>query len=87
MNLFRFLTPKATISDQEIARGLRLVETEEAESAVIAKRLEKLYLGLYAMDNLRTIPGRRRSYCPNIISNGRGSCWGRTSHQIRKPSD
>jgi len=30
---------------------------EEAESAAIAKRLEKLYLEIHPSDNLRTIPG------------------------------
>ena len=41
----------------EIARELRLMEIEEAESAAIAKRIEKLYLELHPSDNLRTIPG------------------------------
>ena len=41
----------------EISRELRLMEIEEAESAAIAKRLEKLYLELHPSDNLRTIPG------------------------------
>jgi transposase len=41
----------------EIVRELRLMEIEEAESAAIAKRLEKLYLELHPSDNLRTIPG------------------------------
>jgi len=41
----------------EISRELRLMEIEEAESAVIAKRLEKLYLEIHPSDNLRTIPG------------------------------
>ena len=42
---------------EEISRELRLMEIEEAESAAIAKRLEKLYLELHPSDNLRTIPG------------------------------
>jgi len=41
----------------EISRELRLMEIEEAESAAIAKRLEKLYLEIHPSDNLRTIPG------------------------------
>lgn len=41
----------------EISRELRLMEIEEAESATLAKRLEKLYLELHPTDNLRTIPG------------------------------
>jgi len=42
---------------EEISRELRLMEIEEAESADIAKRLEKLYLEVHTSDNLRTIPG------------------------------
>jgi len=41
----------------EIARELRLLEIEEAESAAIAKRIEKFYLERHPSDNLRTIPG------------------------------
>jgi transposase len=45
-----------TLQD-EVARELRLMELEEAESAAIAKRIEKLYQELHPSDNLRTIPG------------------------------
>jgi transposase len=45
-----------TLQD-EVARELRLMEIEEAESAAIAKRIEKLYQELHPSDNLRTIPG------------------------------
>jgi transposase len=41
----------------EIARELRLMEVEEAESDAIAKRIEILYHELHPSDNLRTIPG------------------------------
>jgi transposase len=41
----------------EIARELRLMEIEEAESDAIAKRIEVLYRELHPSDNLRTIPG------------------------------
>jgi transposase len=41
----------------EIARELRLMEIEEAESDAIAKRIEALYRELHPSDNLRTIPG------------------------------
>jgi transposase len=41
----------------EIARELRLMEIEEAESEVIAQRIEALYRELHPSDNLRTIPG------------------------------
>ena len=41
----------------EIARELRLMEMEEAESDSIARRIEILYHELHPSDNLRTIPG------------------------------
>jgi hypothetical protein len=41
----------------EIARELRLMETEEAESDAIARRIDGLYRELHPSDNLRTIPG------------------------------
>jgi transposase len=41
----------------EIARELRLMEIEEAESDTIAQRIETLYRELHPSDNLRTIPG------------------------------
>jgi len=41
----------------EIARELRLIEAEEAESDAIARRIEILYQELHPSDNLRTIPG------------------------------
>jgi transposase len=41
----------------EIARELRLMEMEEAESDAIAERIKALYLELHPSDNLRTIPG------------------------------
>jgi transposase len=41
----------------EIARELRLMEMEEAESDAIAERIKSLYLELHPSDNLRTIPG------------------------------
>jgi len=41
----------------EIARELRLMEIEEAESEAIAQRIEILYRELHPSDNLRTIPG------------------------------
>ena len=41
----------------EIARELRLMEIEEAESDAIAQRIEILYRELHPSDNLRTIPG------------------------------
>ena len=41
----------------EIARELRLMEAEEAESDAIAQRIDELYQELHPSDNLRTIPG------------------------------
>jgi len=41
----------------EIARELRLMEAEEAESDAIARRIEILYRELHPSDKLRTIPG------------------------------
>jgi transposase len=42
---------------EEVTREMKLLEIKEAESAAIAKRLEKLYLEIHPSDNLRTIPG------------------------------
>jgi hypothetical protein len=62
--LYKASSSVETIDDEffsalqdEMSRELRLMEIEEAESAAIAKRLEKLYLELHPSDNLRTIPG------------------------------
>ena len=62
--LYKVSSSVGTIDDEffsllqdEISRELRLMEIEEAESAAIAKRLEKLYLEIHPSDNLRTIPG------------------------------
>jgi transposase len=41
----------------EIARELRLMEMEEAESDAIAEKINTLYHELHPSDNLRTIPG------------------------------
>jgi transposase len=42
---------------EEVSREMKLLEIKEAESAAIAKRLERLYLDIHPSDNLRTIPG------------------------------
>jgi transposase len=42
---------------EEIARELKLLEAEEAESEAVAKRMQELYRELHPSDNLRTIPG------------------------------
>ena len=57
-----------TSLQDEIARELRLMEIEEAESAAIAKRIEKLYLELHPSDNLRTIPGVGPHTAPIFLS-------------------
>jgi hypothetical protein len=41
----------------EIAQELRLMETEEAESDAIARRIDKLYRELHPSDNVDIIPG------------------------------
>ena len=46
------------------------MELEEAESAAIAKRLEKLYLELHPSDNLRTIPGVGDHTAPVFLATG-----------------
>ena len=52
----------------EIARELRLMEVEEAESEAIAKRLEELYHELHPSDNLRTIPGIGEHTAPIFLA-------------------
>jgi transposase len=52
----------------EIARELRLMEMEEAESEAIAKRLEQLYHELHPSDNLRTIPGVGEHTAPIFLA-------------------
>jgi len=42
---------------EEIGRELRLMESEEAESQSISRRLTELYRELHPSDNLTTIPG------------------------------
>jgi transposase len=57
-----------TALQDEIARELRLMEIEEAESVAIAKRIEKLYQELHPSDNLRTIPGVGPHTAPIFLS-------------------
>jgi len=52
----------------EIARELRLMEMEEAESDAIAKRIEALYRELHPSDNLRTIPGVGKLTAPVFLA-------------------
>ena len=52
----------------EIARELRLMEAEEAESEVLSLRIEELYKKLHASDNLRTIPGVGEHTAPVFLA-------------------
>jgi transposase len=42
---------------EEVARELRLMEAEEAESEALARHIEEPYRKIHPSDNLRTIPG------------------------------
>ena len=52
----------------EIARELRLMEIEEAESDAIAQRIETLYHEIHPSDNLRTIPGVGEMTAPVFLA-------------------
>jgi transposase len=53
---------------EEITRELRLMEVEEAESEMIAQRLQELYKEMHPSDNLRTIPGVGEQTAPIFLS-------------------
>ena len=53
---------------EEVARELRLMETEEAESESLAQRITELYRELHPSDNLRTIPGVGEHTAPIFLS-------------------
>jgi transposase len=53
---------------EEVARELRLMETEEAESESLASRIAELYRKLHPSDNLRTIPGVGEHTAPIFLS-------------------
>jgi hypothetical protein len=53
---------------EEIARELRLMEVEEAESAALSLRIEELYRKLHASDDLRTIPGVGEHTAPVFLA-------------------
>ena len=53
---------------EEIDRELKLMEVEEADSEIIAKRLEILYQQLHPSDNLRTIPGVGEHTAPIFLA-------------------
>lgn len=52
----------------EIARELRLMEMEEAESESIDKRIEGIYHKLHPSDNLRSIPGVGEHTAPIFLA-------------------
>jgi hypothetical protein len=53
---------------EEIARELRLMEAEEAESEASSLRVEELYRKLHTSDNLRTIPGVGEHTAPVFLA-------------------
>jgi transposase len=52
----------------EIARELRLMEAEEAESEAIAQRIHELYQEMHPSDNLRSIPGVGEQTAPIFLA-------------------
>jgi len=67
--------PAGTVSEEffldlqdEIARELRLMEAEEAESESLAHRIAELYQKLHPSDNLRTIPGVGEHTAPVFLA-------------------
>lgn len=52
----------------EIARELRLMESEEAESESLARRIAELYQKLHPSDNLASIPGVGEHTAPIFLS-------------------
>jgi transposase len=67
--------PASTVNEEffldlqdEIARELRLMEAEEAESESLARRIAELYQKLLPSDNLRTIPGVGEHTAPVFLA-------------------
>jgi transposase len=67
--------PAGTVNEEfftelqdEIARELRLMEAEEAESESLAHRISELYRKLHPSDNLRTIPGVGEHTAPVFLA-------------------
>jgi len=52
----------------EIARELRMLEADEAESEALARRIAELYRKLHPSDNLRTIPGVGEHTAPVFLA-------------------
>jgi len=53
---------------EEVARELRLMEAEEAESESLARRIAELYRKLHPSDNLRSIPGVGEHTAPVFLA-------------------
>jgi len=53
---------------EEVARELRLMEVEEAESESLSRRIAELYRKRHPSDNLRTIPGVGEHTAPVFLS-------------------
>jgi len=67
--------PAGTVNEEffldlqdEIARELRLMEAEEAESESLAHRIAELYRRLHPSDNLRTMPGVGEHTAPVFLA-------------------
>jgi len=67
--------PAGTVNEEfftelqdEIARELRLMEAEEAESDSLARRIAEIYRKLHPSDNLRTIPGVGEHTAPVFLA-------------------
>jgi len=73
--LYELSRPVETLNEEfftelqeEVARELRLMEAEEAESESLARRIAELYRKLHPSDNLRTIPGVGEHTAPVFLS-------------------
>jgi len=53
---------------EEVARELRLMEAEEAESESLARHIAELYRKIHPSDNLRTIPGVGEHTAPVFLA-------------------
>jgi transposase len=70
-----FSRPAGTVNEEflldlqdEIARELRLMEADEAESDSLARRIAELYQKLHPSDNLRTVPGVGEHTAPVFLA-------------------
>ena len=70
-----FSRPAGTVNEEffwdlqdEIARELRLMESEEVESESLAQRIAEIYRKLHPSDNLRIIPGVGEHTAPVFLA-------------------